>query len=141
MTILFLFVGHTIFEAPNFVYGPTDTSAIALGLLGAFSWYALLNAATASMKRAYGAVLGVAWPICLGIHGISVAQIGDSPVAQLVHAVSSALSRIDPLSYLNTKRFFTIEPQSVITTDLLILAALALVYGALAIVQWQRVEA
>lgn len=141
LTVVFLFVGHTIFEAPNFTYGPTDTAAIVLGLLAAFSWYALLNAATASMKRNYGAVLGVAWPVCLGIHAIAVARLGDSPVAQLVHGVSSLLSRIDPLNYVHLSSLFTTAPQITISSDIYVLAVLALVYGALAIFQWQRVEA
>ncbi|MBV8332206.1 MAG: hypothetical protein JO192_05670 [Candidatus Eremiobacteraeota bacterium] len=141
MTLISLFVAHTIFEAPNFFYGPTDTAAIALGLLAAFSWYALLNAATASMKRAYGAVLGIAWPVCLGIAGLSVSQLGDSPVAQFVHAVSATVARIDPLNYVHLGRLFTTAPHPTITTDLYVLAVLALVYGALAVIQWQRVEA
>ena len=150
MTVVFLIVGHTIFEAPNYVYGPTDTVAVTLGLLCAFAWYALLNAATASMKRAYGAVLGVAWPIALGIGGISQAQLGNSPLAEFVHWLASALLWIFPTSYLHLQfmlgmssdlhRSAAIASMSLQTT-LSILAVLALVYGALAIYQWRRVEA
>jgi hypothetical protein len=151
MTVIFLIVGHTIFEAPNYTYGPTDTVVIAIGLLGAFSWYGLLNAATASMKRAYGTVLGIAWPIALGIGGIAHAELGDSPLAALVHTIGSALAWLFPTSYLHFSLVSgvggseahrralaaSMAPQ----TDLVILAILALAYGALAVYQWQRVEA
>jgi len=147
MTVVFLIIGHTIFEAPNFVFGPGDGMAAALGLLAAFGWYAMLNAATASMKRAYGGVLGVAWPVAIGIAGISHAPLGDGPLGRLVHGVAGALTKIFPTSYAHftfmtgmgseEHRRALAAPQS----DLIILAVLALVYGALAVYQWQRVEA
>jgi ABC-type transport system involved in multi-copper enzyme maturation permease subunit len=149
LTVVALIVAHTIFEAPNFVYGPTDTVAIVVGLLGAFGWYALLCAATASMKRNYGSVLGVAWPIAIGVLAITHADIGNSPLAQLVRGAASALSWIDPLTYLQFGPLFHSGSSATAATnavgglfnDIPILAILALVYGALAIVQWQRVEA
>jgi len=143
LTVAALVIGHTIFEAPNYVYGPTDTIAIGVGLLGAFAWYALLCAATASMKRAYGAVLGVAWPVAIGVHGIAVADIGYTPLAQAVQHVATWLSWIDPLAYLHFGPLFSAAHGSVssLANALPILAILALVYVALAVVQWQRVEA
>jgi hypothetical protein len=147
MTVAFLIVGHTIFEAPNYVFTAGDTLAAAIGLLAAFGWYAMLNAATASMKRSYGGVLGVAWPIALGIGGISHARLGDTPLANAIHAVASAIARLFPTSYAHftfmtgmgseEHRQALAAPQN----DLAILAVLALVYGALAVYQWQRVEA
>lgn len=150
MTVVFLIIGHTIFEAPNYVFGPTDTQAIAVGLLCSFAWYMLLNAATASMKRSYGAVIGVAWPVALGIAGIAQAPLGSSPLAQLVHWLGSALLWLFPTSYLHfsfilgmssdahrASEIASMPPQ----TGLSILVVLALVYGALAIYQWKRVEA
>jgi ABC-type transport system involved in multi-copper enzyme maturation permease subunit len=149
LTVAALMAGHTIFEAPNYVYGPTDTVVILVGLLGAFGWYGLLCAATASMKRNYGAVLGVAWPIALGIDGIAHADIGDSPLAQLVHAVAHVLAWINPISYLSFGSLFhsgavPAVPENALAAlinDIPILVILALVYGALAILQWRRVEA
>lgn len=150
MTVIFLIVGHTIFEAPNYTYGPTDTLVIAIGLVAAFAWYGLLNASTASMKRAYGGVLGIAWPIALGLGGIAHAPLGDSPLADVVRWIGSTLLWLFPTSYLHFSFMSgmgsdehrralaaSLPPQ----TDLVILACLALVYGALAIYQWQRVEA
>jgi ABC-type uncharacterized transport system permease subunit len=151
MTVIFLIVGHTIFEAPNYTYGPNDTIVLAIGLLGACSWYALLNASTASMKRSYGGVLGCAWPIALGIGGIAHAPLGDSPLAGFIRWIASALSWLFPTSYLHLasmsgigseERTQTLTSSSLTPeTILIILAVLALVYGAAAIFQWRRVEA
>lgn len=148
MAVIFLMIGHTIFEAPNYTYGPTDTIVIVIGLLGAFSWYALLNASTASMKRAYGGVLGVAWPVALGLSGIAHAPLGDSPLAGFIRSTGSTLAWLFPTTYLHLASMSgigsehgvapsSLPPQTVIV----ILAVLALVYGAAAIYQWRRVEA
>lgn len=153
IAVVFLVVGHSIFEAPNYTYGPTDTLAIGLGLVGAFCWYAMLNAATASMSRAYGAVLGIAWPVALGVHGGAIANLGNSEVARFINAICWVVSRVDPITYIRFGPIFTTvplrgplspaaaTPLSSLSFDLSVLAILALVYGALAIVQWQRVEA
>jgi len=145
LTVAAMMIGHTIFEAPNYVYGPSDTVVIVVGLLGAFAWYGLLCAATASMKRSYGAILGVAWPIALGVHAIAEAHLGYAPLAQLVRAVATALSWLDPLAYLHFGSVFGSAHADAAAGSLAgnvpILAALALVYAALAIVLWRRVEA
>lgn len=151
MAVIFLIVGHTIFEAPNYTYGPADTVVLVIGLLGAFSWYSLLNASTASMKRAYAGVLGCAWPIALGIGGIAHAPLGDSPLAEFIRWIGSTLSWLFPTSYLRLATISGIGSQerdrAVASTMLppetviFILAVLALAYGALAIYQWRRVEA
>ena len=148
LTVIALVIAHTIFEAPNYVYGPTDTVTIAVGLLGAFAWYALLCAATASMKRNYGSVLGIAWPVALGLLGIANAQLGYTPLAQFIHGAASALSRINPLYYLHFGPLLRsaagatgINPVTVLAGYIPILTILLLVYAALAVWQWQRVEA
>ncbi len=150
MTVIFLIIGHTIFEAPNYTYGPTDTVVLVVGLLGAFSWYALLNASTASMKRAYGGVLGTAWPVAIGLSGIAHAPLGDSPLADFIRWVGTTLSWLFPITYLHFASISGIASRehSALTTSplppeavIVILAVLALVYGAAAIYQWRRVEA
>ncbi len=153
MTVVALIVGHTIFEAPNYVYGPSDSVVIAVGLLSAFAWYSLLCASTTSMKRSYGAVLGVAWPVALGVQAwpTAVAKLGNGPLAQLVGAVTAALGWLNPLSYLHFGRLFVSNSVAGTATgaasatylsyDVPILAVLAFVYAALAIWQWRRVEA
>lgn len=149
MTVIFLIIGHTIFEAPNYTYGPNDTIVIAIGLLGAFSWYALLNASTASMKRAYGGILGCAWPVALGLSGVAHAPLGDSPLAGFIRWAGTTLSWLFPTSYLHLASMSGVgsERGRAMTSSLspetivVILAVLALVYGAAAIYQWRRVEA
>ena len=150
MTVIFLIVGHTIFEAPNYTYGPGDTVVMVIGLLGALSWYALLNASTASMKRSYGGVLGIAWPIAIGLSGIAHAPLGDSALAGFIRGIGSALLWLIPTSYLHLASMSGIaseghkalaSPSLPPETIIVILAVLALVYGAFATYQWRRVEA
>jgi len=144
MAVVFLIVGHTIFEAPNYFYGPADTPALVLGFLTPIAWYAMLCAATTSMKRTYGVVLGIAWPIALIVRGLADANLGSSALALLVHYVATALSWINPLTYLHLGLAVTINGQPMAafySSALPVLTILALVYGVLAIAQWQRVEA
>lgn len=151
VTVAMMIVGHSIFEAPNYTYGPSDSSVLTVGLLSAFAWYAMLCAATASMKRSYGIVLGIAWPVAIGVAVLSRANVGGAPLAQLIHAIASALAWIDPLNYLHFGPVFTTNVTGASVTggastgylvnDAPIIAILALVYGALAIWQWRRVEA
>jgi hypothetical protein len=149
MTVAFMIVGHTIFEAPKYVFGSSDLTAIGLGLFSAIAWYFMLSAATASMKRAYGTVLGIAWPVALLVHWLATAQLGNAPLSRAIHAVAATLAWIDPLTYV---RFIPVNTtatlggnvstaSAVAAYSLPILIVLAIVYAALAIVQWQRVEA
>lgn len=150
LTIAALMVGHTILEAPNYVYGPTDTVTIVAGLLGAFAWYGLICAATASMKRAYGVIQGVVWPVAFLLHVLSNLNGVYSPLLQLIHVIARALQWLNPLAYLPFGGLFdshssvpqvTVNAAALLANHIPILAILALVYCALAIVQWRRVEA
>jgi hypothetical protein len=147
MTVLFLIIGHTTFEAPNFIFGPSDMLVIVLGLVGCAAWYAMLCAATASMKRAYGVVLGVAWPVALVVHLLAKSQLGESPLAAIVHGTATAISWISPFSYMHFGPAYTVngQPAGAMAVapghELPALVILALGYGALAILQWRRVEA
>ncbi len=51
MTVAMLFLAHVAQNAPNYTYGPLDTEVIVLGFAGVLAWYAMLCAATASMRR------------------------------------------------------------------------------------------
>jgi hypothetical protein len=147
LTVVFLFVGHSIFEVPNFFYGPNDTAVILLGLVGTLAWYAMLCAATASMKRAYGIVLGMAWPVALLVMWLGKIQGSTQPVLQTLHAVAVPFSWIDPFTYLHFGPAVTVNGQPAGSlavspySELPMLAILALVYGAVAVFQWRRVEA
>ncbi len=147
MTVIFLVVGHTIFEAPHFTFGPNDWILVVLGLAGDVAWYAMLCAATASMRRSYGAVLGFAWPIAGVIAVLAKVNLSSSQIGQVIHAIVTPLSWIDPFHYLHFGPAFTVDgrPAGSMAVspglELPILLILALVYGALAVLQWRRVEA
>jgi hypothetical protein len=119
----------------------TVTAESWFGLLGgimiAIAWYACVNAASASMRRGYGAVLGFAWPVGLVVAVLSQVHFGDSSLGTTVHSVIWAISRIDPLTYADLKS------SGVASAEIYypIVAFLVVIYLASAIVQWRRVEA
>jgi hypothetical protein len=144
LTIVALMIGQAMFEVPHFDFSGMNLAFVLVALLHPFAWYAMLNAATASLKRGSGAVLGFSWPIALVIIALAKIPLGDSALGQTVHAIGWGLSRILPVTYAS----FRLDSQGVINQDpfgyavqIVILAALTLVYGALAVVQWRRVEA
>jgi len=147
MTVAMLFLAHVAQNAPNYTYGPRDTEVIVLGFAGVLAWYAMLCAATASMRRAYGVVLGISWPVAALAAVLAKADLGDAPMAQLVHWGATPLSWIDPFTYLHFGPAFTVNGRPAgslavsLQNELPALLILALVYVALAIVQWRRVEA
>jgi hypothetical protein len=149
MTVALLFAGHVFFEAPSYTYGPSDTTVLVSGLLAACGWYAMLTAATASMKRAYGIVLGIAWPIHGVVSVLGSSNLGDKPPELILHTIARAIGWIDPLTYLNFGPNFIVmqgpgahpAASAALPDGLATAAVLALVYGALAVVQWRRVEA
>jgi hypothetical protein len=147
MTVAALFIAHIVQYAPNYTYGPRDTEVIVLGFAGVLAWYAMLCAATASMRRAYGVVLGISWPVASLVAVLARTDFGDSPMAQLVRWGVTPLSWIDPFNYLHFGPAFTVNGSPAgsmavsLQSELPALLLLSLVYVALAIVQWRRVEA
>jgi hypothetical protein len=147
MAVLFLAVGHTLFEAPHFVFGRYDALVIVLGLLGDVAWYAMLCAATASMRRSYAAVLGFSWPVAGIIAILGKADLGSSQLGQVIHTIVTPFAWINPFSYLHFGPAFTVNgrPEGSMAVlpgfELPMLSILALVYGALAVLAWRRVEA
>jgi len=147
MTVVFLIVGHAVFEAPHFKIGPSDGTVIVLGLVGNVAWYAMLVAATTWMKRGYGVILGVAWPAALAVALLAKVDLHVSQIGQAIHYVVTPLSWIDPFSYLHFGPAYTVNGQAagslavIPGRELPMLAILALVYGAIAILAWRRVEA
>jgi hypothetical protein len=147
MTVVFVMIAHSVFEAPRFAFTPFDATVIVLGLVGNAAWYAMLCAATAAMKRAYGVILGVAWPAAIAIAVLGKIDLSGSQLGQVVHDIVTPLSWIDPFSYLHFGPAYTVNGQGAGALavapnyELPMLVILALVYGALAIVTWRRVEA
>lgn len=143
MAIAAFAIMQAFFEIPHFDFSGINTTAIPLAIALPLSWYALLNASTASLKRGAGAVLGLAWPAALVSGSLAKLNLGDSIVAQVFHAIFWGVSRIFPLTYISFEGhdsdISTLGPKLMATFA--ILTGLFLVYGALAIVQWRRVEA
>ena len=145
MTIVALIICQTMFEIPTFDFSGVNISAILMGIAAPFAWYALLGAATTSMKRGYGAVLGFAWPVAILITVLGAVSLGDSLVGALVHNVCYVISRAIPLSYVSfaikeSSNGSLIGPAN-FGLRLAIECALFLIYSALAVFQWRRVEA
>ena len=144
MTIVAAIICQSMFEFPHFDFSEVVSAPAAVLVLLPVAWYALLNAATASMRRGYGALLGFAWPIALGLGGASRIPLGDSPVGQAFHTIFWSVSRLIPTTYGS----FNFGQSGALSTEGLpysvrvaILTGLMLIYGALTLVQWRRVEA
>jgi hypothetical protein len=130
--VVFGFIFHAVFQSLKIHATWQDAASIAVALLASFAWYAMLNALTASMKRAYGVVVGLSWPVA----GIVLALAGLPPgnaVRDILRTIFHYVSFVNPLNYLN---LVVVTPN-----QLILLAVLALVYGTLAAIQWRRVEA
>jgi hypothetical protein len=136
---------HTIFFGPHFAVTGRDWLLAAVVLLGAFAWYAAMCAATASLRRSYGLILGTAW--IAGELIPLLARIDDSapPFFILLRTIAKPLSWIDPFTYarvrimpVSTSDMMRTFPYSV---EIPVLVALVVAYAVIAIVQWRRVEA
>jgi hypothetical protein len=136
----------TLFQIPRITFDSGDALAIALGICAPWAWYAMLNAATAWTKRGYGAMLGFAWPVALII--VLGLELWSPPAGNLglqaFHDVARALSYIDPFSYVRFS-VVAVDGKSLIQSsamrEILALLGLTVVYSALALFEWKRVEA
>lgn len=142
--MVFSIAAHTVFYPPYITFHFGDAVALVLGIMGPVAWYAMLAAATASLKRGYGAILGVAWPIAGVVTGLGVLDGHDNAMLALIHGTFGTLSLIDPLTYIHMPSFqvtngTVLDPGWL--ARLTMLAVLALGYSALAVIQWRRVEA
>ena len=147
MTIVALIICQSMLEIPHFDFSGVNWQALLMGIALPFAWYALLLAATSSMRRGYGAVLGFAWPAALVIVAFSLIPWGDSLLGQSVHGIFWFISHFIPLTYAN----FSASGNAVhgssaalapnFTKRLSIELLLFVVYSALALLQWRRVEA
>ena len=109
---------------------------------GKYGTYAMLCAATTWLSRSYGAVLGFAWPVAILIAGLTRIQPSNA-VAAVVHDVAWGLSRFIPLTYVHlagtsgTDNYAGLGFEWRLSAEILFFVA----YGAIAVWQWQRVEA
>ncbi|MBV8198355.1 MAG: hypothetical protein JO263_09470 [Candidatus Eremiobacteraeota bacterium] len=144
MMLVALYVCQLLFESPRLEFSGINARAIAIGIVCPFAWYALICAATTWGHRAFGAVLGFAWPVAILI-GILAAIHPHNVVGLFIHDVAWVLSRFSPISYVT----FPKDPTAValgasdpsFLPRLGVEVLLFVVYSALAIVKWQRMEA
>jgi hypothetical protein len=133
---------HMIFFPPWITFHVADAISIVSGIISPLAWYAMLAAATSSLRRGYGAILGIAWPVALIVFGLSLVDPNGNSLAALIHDTFWTLSRIDPLAYIH----FAADDMKVVAdptwlSRLTMLAILAVGYGIAAVAQWRRVEA
>lgn len=146
MGIVFAIVIHALFEVPNIVFDPSDVISLGLGLMSPLAVYALIAAATASMKRGSGLVLGFMWPIMLVVVGLAAIPPNLSALAAIVHYVFGAISILDPLTYMHFAESGKVNGNPLGMTypasaKLGFLALLAAAYLTAAVFQWRRIEA
>ncbi len=151
MTVVALLICQSMFEIPHFDFTGINAQAIAVGLIVPLTWYAMLNAATASLRRGYGAILGFAWPVAILVTVFGIISWGDSLLGKAVHGFFWLLSRIDPLTYLAFPAQTDAHNGTAVTTvgataasfgmRISIECLLLIIFVALALYQWRRVEA
>jgi hypothetical protein len=151
VTIAFALASISLFQLPHIGF---SVQGFWLGLtvvLSSFAWYAMYLALTSMMKRGRGAVLGLAWPAGgLVIPLLAKLPLGDSSLGHFVHTTFSALAWLDP--YMYAAPTMRVDPgQDPVTLVGLfgisveaaagLVAILTIVYLAVGLYEWQRVEA
>ena len=142
-TVLALVLAAMFWDLPKLSADAVALKHIAFALLAPAAWYACLTACSAALKRGPGAVLGIGWVVAVVCPTIAATTSETSTaVGRAVHAVFNTVSYADPLTYLWFRNDFSgADAARTLTIGVLTLAALAVVYLALAVAQWRRVEA
>lgn len=144
LTVVALYICQLLFESPRLDFSGVNGRAIAIGIACPLAWYALVCAATTWMHRAFGAVLGFAWPVAILV-GVLAAIHPHNVVGLFIHDVAWVLSRFDPISYVTlpnqptSAEFFASDPTFLPRLSVMVL--MFVVYSGLAMVKWQRMEA
>ncbi|HEY6327502.1 MAG TPA: hypothetical protein VIW73_13440 [Candidatus Cybelea sp.] len=144
ITVVAFYLCQLLFESARVDFSGINTRAIAMGIAAPLAWYAMLCAATTWLHRSYGAVLGFAWPVVILIAVLSIIN-PTNVVALFIHDVAWVLARIIPFSYV---QFASPDSHNALIYQggdfarrLSLEILLFVVYGALAIWKWQRLEA
>jgi ABC-type transport system involved in multi-copper enzyme maturation permease subunit len=142
-TVLALLLASLFWDVPKVSFDALAPAHVAFALLAPAAWYACLTALSASLKRGPGAVLGIGWVVAVVCPTIALATQGTpTAVGRAVYAFFNTISYADPITYLWFRNDWSgSDPARAVTSALLSLAALTVVYLALAVVQWRRVEA
>ena len=148
MTVVLILLVCAMFVWPRFYTNSSTPVLMAIALLGPIAWYACLTGFSASLKRGLGMVCGLGWLAAVVIPGVAGGTLNSqSDIGRTIHAIFAGLSYIDPIAYLsfhgsmsgNGLAFRTAAGSLGFSASML--AVLSIVYIALAVLQWRRVEA
>jgi hypothetical protein len=144
MTVIAFYVCQLLFESARLDFSGINSRAIAMGIACPLAWYAMLVAATTWLRRAWIGVLVASIPVAIVI-GLLTLVHPYNVIATFVRDAALVLSRFDPLTYVSFAMIQENGTFAYASNDFgLRLGAQAMffvVYGAIAIWQWQRVEA
>ncbi len=146
-TFAIILLGTLLFIVPGFTYPAGLWWYVVLAAVGPIAWYGVLTAASSSLKRGPGLVIGLGWFFAIFIPAIAGALEGAARVNSVAagfHAIFRALSYLDPIAYLSIKSGPSTATSLYLGASwvtVAALAALAIVYLAVSVVQWRRVEA
>ncbi len=147
-TVIFALATVAVYIEVRPTISGSTLATILLNLLAPIAWYAMLLAATASLRGGRGLVVGFAWPLAFILPGAFSGTAGNVlPIWKVVHAFLVPLVRLDPLWYM---QHFSLTPKTValgvtlgnaVQPVLAGLSMLALLYFIAAVLQWRRMEA
>ncbi|HEY8313365.1 MAG TPA: hypothetical protein VIG51_04250 [Candidatus Baltobacteraceae bacterium] len=145
-SVVVFLITTMFFELPRLYLDAGGAGLIALVFTVPMAWYALLTAASASLRRGYGAVIGTAWPVAFiipALIGLFESHSGSSVAAAIV-ATLRTVNTLNPIAiYFN--HFGRTGEMSLIPggvgASIVGSIVLLVVYVALAVLQWRRVEA
>jgi hypothetical protein len=135
-----------LFAVPHPVVSADTLPAIAVCILAGITWYAMCAAFTASLKRNWRAIPGLAWPAALILLGVAVVGASSgNPVLKGIHVLISTLNYFNPLAYslVSNENGITHVPAPLGSPMLSAVALLVLIaiYVGASLMQWRRVEA
>ena len=142
-TAIVVVLATAMWGLPALSADPDAAASAGLALVAPLAMYACLTAASASLKRGPGLAIGIGWVVAFIVPAVANVT-ADMHVLfwGAVYRLSSALSYADPLTYIVFLNAHTVAPAVATTLGALVVSAiLAVVYSAVAILQWRRVEA
>jgi hypothetical protein len=140
LTIVALLIGQAFFELPRVDFSGDQWWFVATVIVVPLAWWAVLNAASTSLKRGAGAVIGFSWPVSIVIVVLALSDLGTTSLGRAIHAVAWGLSRLIPITY-GVYSTGSGGETLIHSTNVFAALVLLIVYGALIVVQWRRVEA
>jgi len=148
-TVLLVLIVCAMFIWPTFYADAATLPAIAITLLGPIAWYACLTAFSASLKRGLGMVVGLGWLAAIAVPAIAEGTASSgSDLGRAIHWVFQPLAYIDPIEYVHLSfhgsggmSAMQNAPLGPLDVSAWMLLVLTVVYLALSVLQWRRVEA